>query len=187
MAPKRTGPNGTMSWTAEILNPGTGEDFVLGLKEAAVEIGGALQRRPYAVFFAGQYPRTYDGLAAALSLDMCVVDPAWISKKLIELLEYQEPKGELWAGVPGMERTGSYPSTVAYIARLILHRYVLLGVLDTDGNPTVPMGAYVPTPPPESPASRRDGRICGSCGARAVVRADGCDRCTECGEIGNCG
>ena len=187
MAPKRTGPNGTMSWTAEILNPGTGEDFVLGLKEAAVETGDALQRRPYAVFFAGQYPRTYDGLAAALSLDMCVVDPAWISKKLIELLGYQEPKGALWAGVPGRERTGSYPSTIAYIARLILHRYALLGVLDTDGNPTVPMGAYVPTPPPESPASRRDGRICGNCGARAVVRADGCDRCTECGETGNCG
>ena len=187
MAPKRTGPNGTMSWTAEVLNPGTGEDFVLGLKEATVEIGGALQRRPYAVFFAGDYPRTYDGLAASLSLDMCVVDPAWISKKLIEIEGYQEPKGDLWAPIPGTERSGSYPSTIAYVARLILHRYTVLGVLDTEGNPTTPMGAYVAAPTPESAAQRRAGRICESCGARAVVRADGCDRCTECGEIGNCG
>ena len=133
MAPKRTGPNGTMSWTAEVLNPGTGEDFVLGLKEATVEIGGALQRRPYAVFFAGDYPRTYDGLAASLSLDMCVVDPAWISKKLIEIEGYQEPKGDLWAPIPGTERSGSYPSTIAYVARLILHRYTVLGVLDAEG------------------------------------------------------
>ena len=187
MAPTRTGPNGTLSWTAEILNPGTGEDFVLGLKEAAVEIGGALQRRPYALFFAGEYPRTYDGLAAALSLDMCVVDPAWVSKKLIELREYQEPKGELWAPVPGMDRSGSYPSTIAYVARLILHRYALLGVLDREGNPVAPMGAYVATPPPEGAEPGRAGRICENCGASAVVRADGCDRCTECGEIGNCG
>lgn len=187
MAPQRTGPDGTMSWTAEILNPGTGEDFVLGLKEATVEIGDAVHRRPYAVFFAGQYPRTYDGLAAALSLDMCVVDPAWIAKKLIELGSYPEPKGDLWAPVPGMDRQATFPSTVAYIARLILHRYTVLGVLDSEGNPIDPMGAYVPLPPPESAEPRRAGRVCERCGARAVVKADGCDRCTECGEIGNCG
>ena len=187
MSPQRTGPDGTMSWTVEVLNAGTGEDFVLGLKEAAVEIDGTRQRRPYAVFLAGQYPRTYEGLAASLSLDMCVVDPAWISKKLIELLEYREPKGDLWARVPGTERSRSYPSTVAYVARLILHRYTRLGVLDPDGNPLVPMGACVPEWPPDAPAPARTGRVCEHCGSRAVVKADGCDRCTECGEIGHCG
>ena len=40
LSPRRTGPDGTLSWTAEVINPGTGEDFVLGLKEAVVEIGG---------------------------------------------------------------------------------------------------------------------------------------------------
>ena len=187
LAPRRTGPDGTLSWTAEVINPGTGDDFVLGLKEAAVEMGGAVHRRPYAVFFAGDYPRTYDGLAAALSLDMCVVDPAWIAKKLVELLGYQEPKGDLWAPVPGKDAQASYPSTIGYLARLILHRYTLLGVLDADGNPTGPMGACAPAPPPEFVNANRGGRTCENCGARAVVRADGCDRCTECGEVGNCG
>ncbi|QGZ64173.1 adenosylcobalamin-dependent ribonucleoside-diphosphate reductase [Paraburkholderia acidisoli] len=31
------------------------------------------------------------------------------------------------------------------------------------------------------------GRRCGSCGANAVIRKDGCDFCTACGEIGSCG
>lgn len=31
------------------------------------------------------------------------------------------------------------------------------------------------------------GRKCGSCGANAVIRKDGCDFCTACGEIGTCG
>ncbi len=31
------------------------------------------------------------------------------------------------------------------------------------------------------------GRKCGSCGANAVIRKDGCDFCTACGEIGVCG
>lgn len=31
------------------------------------------------------------------------------------------------------------------------------------------------------------GRKCGSCGANAVIRKDGCDFCTACGEIGSCG
>jgi ribonucleoside-diphosphate reductase alpha chain len=31
------------------------------------------------------------------------------------------------------------------------------------------------------------GRKCGSCGAKAVIRRDGCDFCTACGEIGSCG
>jgi ribonucleoside-diphosphate reductase alpha chain len=31
------------------------------------------------------------------------------------------------------------------------------------------------------------GRQCGTCGANAVIRKDGCDFCTACGEIGACG
>jgi ribonucleoside-diphosphate reductase alpha chain len=31
------------------------------------------------------------------------------------------------------------------------------------------------------------GRKCGSCGANAVIRRDGCDFCTACGETGSCG
>ena len=107
------------------------------------------------MFFAGDYPRTYDGLAAALSLDMCVVDPAWVAKKLIELGGYREPQADLWAPVPGRESHATYPSTVAYVARLILHRYTLLGVLDAQGNPTDPMGAYAPERPPQNTAVNR--------------------------------
>jgi len=40
------------------------------------------------------------------------------------------------AFVPGERRQQNYPSTVAYMARLIMHRYAMLGVLDENGYPT---------------------------------------------------
>ncbi|MDZ7749383.1 MAG: hypothetical protein U5K43_11695 [Halofilum sp. (in: g-proteobacteria)] len=38
MSPKepKTGASGTMSWTVDVLNPSTGDDFVLGLKELSL-------------------------------------------------------------------------------------------------------------------------------------------------------
>jgi len=35
--------------------------------------------------------------------------------------------------LPGVDRSALYPSTVAYIAALLLHRYKVLGILDDDG------------------------------------------------------
>jgi len=31
------------------------------------------------------------------------------------------------------------------------------------------------------------GKLCGECGAHAVIRKDGCDYCTNCGHLGSCG
>ena len=59
-----------------------------------------LQRRPYAMWLSGIYPKALDGLCKALSLDMRVIDPAWIAKKLRELQTYAEPKGDFFAPVP---------------------------------------------------------------------------------------
>jgi len=33
-----------------------------------------------------------------------------------------------------------YPSTVAYIAALLIHRHAMLGILDAEGYPVEPMG-----------------------------------------------
>ena len=52
--------------------------------------------RPCAVGFSGNYPRALDGLARLLSLDMRVIDPAWIGMKLRKLLNYAEPLGWVW-------------------------------------------------------------------------------------------
>jgi ribonucleoside-diphosphate reductase alpha chain len=51
--------------------------------------------------FSGNYPRALDGLARLLSLDMRVIDPAWIGMKLRKLLNYAEPLGHFMAFVPG--------------------------------------------------------------------------------------
>ncbi len=186
----RTGPDGTLSWTVDIVNPATGDDFTLGLKELSMKRGLQLQRLPYALWLSGDYPRALDGLCRSLSLDMRVIDPAWIGKKLRELLTYAEPKGDFFATVPGAARKQVYPSTVAYIATLMIHRYAQLDILDEAGYPRIPAGLiHDPQGDPEVPTivTARSQRRCEECGAAALMRVDGCDRCQVCGAIGACG
>ncbi|HTP26637.1 MAG TPA: hypothetical protein VMK12_13415, partial [Anaeromyxobacteraceae bacterium] len=133
----RTGTDGTLSWTVDVANPASGDEFVLGLKEIRLPDGTT---RPYSIWLSGHYPRALDGLTRILSLDMRVVDPAWIGMKLRKLLDYSEPLGDFMAFVPGERRQQNWPSTIAYLARLVIHRYAMLGVLDERGYPTREMG-----------------------------------------------
>ncbi|HET9700383.1 MAG TPA: ribonucleoside-diphosphate reductase, adenosylcobalamin-dependent, partial [Burkholderiales bacterium] len=122
-------------------------------------------------------------------------DPAWIGMKLRKLLNYSEPLGDFMARVPGSEKQQTWPSTVAYVARLIIHRYSMLGVLDDAGYPLAPMGVL------EIPESVKDmaeqsrtmmgklqpGKQCKECSNFTMIRKDGCDFCTSCGAVGACG
>lgn len=178
----KTGTDGTMSWTVDVLNPRTGDDFVLGLKEIALPDGIT---RPYSVWLSGEYPRALDGLCKILSLDMRVLDPAWIGMKLKKLLDFPEPLGDFMAFVPGSRRQQNFPSTVSYVARLILHRYAMLGMLDDEGTPKQQMGIL------ERPSQKTNqiiaGAKCPDCGNKTLIRRDGCDYCTACGYVGLCG
>jgi len=149
------------------------------------------QRRPYSVWMAGVYPRALDGLCKLLSLDMRVIDPAWIGMKLRKLLTYDEPLGDFMARVPGAERQENFPSTIAYIARLIIHRYAMLGVLDERGYPIREMGVLeIPDRDREPEISEFRpvaGKRCVECGNATVIKKDGCEFCTACGAIGACG
>lgn len=179
----KTGTDGTLSWTVDIYNPATGEDFVLGLKEITLPDGVT---RPYSVWLSGNYPRALDGLTRILSLDMRVMDPAWIGMKLRKLLDYPEPLGDFMAFIPGTKRQQNYPSTVAYIAQLMIHRYAMLGVLDEKGYPTREMG-ILESPRDDSEPQLMQGALCSECGNHTVIRKDGCDFCTACGAVGTCG
>lgn len=179
----KTGTDGTLSWTVDIANPATNEDFVLGLKEITLPDGVT---RPYSVWLSGNYPRALDGLTRILALDMRVMDPAWIGMKLRKLLSYPEPLGDFMAFVPGTKRQQNYPSTVAYMARLIIHRYAMLGVLDENGYPIREMG-ILEAPHKDSDPVVMQGALCTECGNHSVIRKDGCDFCTACGAVGTCG
>ena len=205
----RTGPSGTLAWAVDVHNAATGEAFTLTLKEVTLPTPeGGTVTRPCAVGFSGNYPRALDGLARVLSLDMRVVDPAWIGMKLRKLLNYAEPLGHFMAFVPGrapgQQRQQTWPSTVAYLARLIIHRYAMLGVLDEEGLPLQQMGVLdapraggVAGAPGtagsagsagSAPAVRpMAGRACPECGQAAMIHKDGCDFCTVCGYVGQCG
>lgn len=188
----KTGTEGTMSWTVDVLNSATGDDFVLGLKELTLPDG---QRRPYSIWLAGEYPRSLDGLCKLLSWDMRVADPAWIGAKLRQLLDYAEVRGDFWAKVPGEQRSELFPSTVAYVARLVIHRFAMLGILDEEGYPQQATGAMAQDDddvvPLKAVGAAENGQLAGArcteCGNYAVIRRDGCSYCTACGATGNCG
>jgi ribonucleoside-diphosphate reductase alpha chain len=196
-----TGPSGTLAWSVDVRNPATDEDFTLTLKEVLLPDGkGGAVTRPCALGFSGNYPRALDGLARILALDMRVHDPAWIGMKLRKLLSYAEPLGHFLAFVPGLpaakQRQQVWPSTVAYLARLIIHRYAMLGVLDETGYPLREMGVLqgpgggsVATAPlgDEISGPAIAGRRCPECGNSSLIHKDGCEFCTACGFIGACG
>jgi ribonucleoside-diphosphate reductase alpha chain len=199
----RTGTAGTLAWAVDVDNHATGESFTVTLKEVALPApdGGTINR-PCAIGFSGNYPRALDGLARLLSLDMRVMDPAWIGMKLRKLLNVGEPLGHFMAPVPGERRQQTWPSTVAYIARLVIHRYAMLGVLDEHGFPVQAMGILAA--PAAKPAAADGaaagsvlpapvnlatmaGKACPECGNHTLIHKDGCEFCTACGYVGQCG
>jgi len=182
----KAGPDGTLSWTVDVANHATGDDFVLFLKELIMPNG---QRRPYSMWLSGEYPRVMDGLCKALSLDMRVYDPAWIGMKLRKLLNYGEPNGEFMARIPGSNKSQTYPSTIAYLAQLMIHRYAMLGILTEEGYPIEAAGILAVPQAEQAKRAYRTlpGKKCPECGNKAMIRKDGCDFCTDCGYIGACG
>jgi len=186
-----TGPSGTLAWAVDVDNPATSEAFTVTLKEVNLAgPDGNMVTRPCAVGFSGNYPKAMDGLARLLSLDMRVIDPAWIGMKLRKLLNYAEPLGHFMAFVPGLpngeKRQQTWPSTVAYIARLIIHRYAMLGILNEEGYPLRDMGV-LDTPEAREAGKTMAGKTCPECGNPTVIHKDGCDFCTACGYVGQCG
>lgn len=187
-----TSADGTLAWSVDIHNPATDEAFTLTLKEIVLPDGqGGTVTRPCALGFSGNYPRAMDGLARILSLDMRVLDPAWIGMKLRKLLNYAEPLGHFMAFVPALDgsarRQRTWPSTVAYMARLVIHRYAMLGVLDEEGRPLRDMGILQAPHDQDRQPRTMPGARCPECGNPTLIHKDGCDFCTACGHIGTCG
>ena len=145
-------------------------------------------KRPFSVWLSGAYPLEFNGLTKSLSLDMRVIDPAWIGKKLRGLKDLPEAQGDFFARQPGSEKQAVQPSTLAYVARLLIHRYEMLGVLDAAGYPTAGSAMlWSDAPAPGAGPVQVSGRTCPECGHPTLIRRDGCDFCTSCGHVGACG
>ena len=116
---------------------------------------------------------------------MWVLDLTWIGTKLRKLLTYAEPGAEIRGRIPGGQSDSSWPSTIAWLAQLILHRYRMLELLDETGHPQANTQDL-----PSAPTHVNrlvPGKRCQECGNRSVVRRDGCEFCTACGHLGVCG
>lgn len=180
----KTGPNGAIGWHVDIHNPATGDDFLLHTKELVLPNG---QIRPYSVWLSGQYPRVLDGLMKVLSIDMRVSNPQWVAMKLRKLLNFGEVRGDFLAQVPGQAKQQNYPSTVAYVAEVLLGRMQTLGLLE--GAPLALSGAADETEQGLAPNRliAGGGKQCPDCHAMTLHKVAGCEVCTACGFTGSCG
>lgn len=170
----QTGPAGTGSWCVDIDN---GEDRLVVFTKTLQVMPSGVQR-PYSLWIAGDYPRTFDGLAKSLSLDMRVADPSWIARKLRQLHDYSEPRGEFWAKAAGTQRSRQFPSTIAYMAELLETRFRTLGLIEGEGGATaIPQGDVV---------AMHEGKRCPHCGG-PMAKRDGCEVCLDCMRTGTCG
>jgi ribonucleoside-diphosphate reductase alpha chain len=164
------------------VNPASGEDFVLGLKEITLPDGVT---RPYSVWLSGHYPRALDGLTRMLSLDMRVMDPAWIGMKLRKLLNYPSRWATSWPSSPA-------PQAAELALDRRLHRAPDHPPLRHARHPRRERLPDARNGHPRSPARRAaakvmQGSLCTECGNYTVIRKDGCDFCTACGAVGSCG
>jgi ribonucleoside-diphosphate reductase alpha chain len=94
------------------------------------------------------------------------------------------------ARTPGSDKAQIYPSTIAYLAQLMIHRYAMLGILTEQGYPVEHAGILaVPATELGHGSELRilPGKKCPECGNKALIRKDGCDFCTDCGHTGACG
>jgi len=164
----------------DIHNPHTDDDFAFFLAEYDID---GLGRWPLEIWLSGKYPKSWDGISMMLSKDMQVADPAWIARKLRAMVNVPEHGGGFMAKVPGEDRQKSWPSTLAYMAAVMLYRYAQIGLLTAEG---YPVGDA------ERVAQAVDGiihkgKVCPSCGNHTLVKRDGCEVCDECGHTGICG
>jgi ribonucleoside-diphosphate reductase alpha chain len=177
----KTGPNGALGWHVDINNPFTGDDFLLHTKEVVLPNG---QVRPYSVWLSGAYPKVLDGLMKVLSIDMRVSDPAWVATKLSKLTNFGEVRGDFFAQVPGDVRQQNYPSTVAYVATVLLARMQALGLIGPQAQLLKAEARSVTVEVSEVKAA---GRQCPGCKTMSLHKRDGCDVCDHCGFSGSCG
>jgi len=180
----KTGPEGAIGWHVDIHNPVTEDDFLLHTKELVLPDG---QIRPYSVWLSGQYPRVLDGLMKVLSIDMRISDAQWVAMKLRKLRSFGEVRGDFLAQVPGETRQQNYPSTVAYIAAVLLGRMQTLGLLD--GAPLASAISETGNTKAlaDNPLISGVGRQCPDCHAMALHKVNGCEVCSACGYTGSCG
>lgn len=164
----KAGPGGTLAFNAAIKNIAAGDDFEMYVKQGRLPNG---QVRPISVWFAGRYAKALDALAKSLSLDFQVADVRHAYRKLNQLLDVDEPRGDFLAQVPGSEKQRTYPSTVAYIADILLHHFRVLGLLDgVNLNTVVSITAA-------QPSEDAKGLLCNECNHYTARMEGGCLVC----------
>ena len=84
------------------------------------------------MWLSGNYPRALDG--PSHSVLMRVSGSGLTGREAAQADRlHLEPSATSWPSCQAPVAAQNWPSTVAYLVALIIHRYAMLGVLDEDG------------------------------------------------------
>jgi len=93
------------------------------------------------------------------------------------------------ARTPGSDKAQTWPSTIAYLAQLMIHRYAMLGILTEQGYRSRHAGILAVRRRAGGGAELKTlpGKKCPECGNKALIRRTAANFCTDCGYTGACG
>ena len=138
----------------------------------------------------GQNGESQQWITSSMRLLSLAARGGFLERALQDMRKVAWDRGPVRLGVKLREDGASVPlwhdSEVAAIA------YAIQNILEQRANRTtsLPVTSTVAGASPEqaSPGLQvMAGKKCPECGARAVIRKDGCEYCTQCGHIGSCG
>lgn len=178
---KSRGQGGLASYD-DVYNPSTGDDFPVFIKEAWLESEG--RTVPISVWFGTEKaPADSDAILKILSLAMRHRDPKWPSLFLRTLRKHVEFGREYGFAAVGDRKPSFYGSTWAYVADIIINRYVQLGILDEHGYPLQQRSLFIVEEPvaiTKQAGVLPKGLSCPSCSSTNTSMAGGCLTCMSC-------
>lgn len=179
---KSRGQGGLASYD-DVFNSSTGDDFPIFIKEAWLESEG--RTVPISVWFGTEKaPAESDAILKILSLAMRHRDPKWPSLFLRTLRKHVEFGKEYGFASVGDRKPVYYGSTWAYVADIIINRYVQLGILNENGYPLQQRSLFIVEEPvvfTKQDDTAPKGLPCPSCSSTQTSMAGGCLSCLQCG------
>jgi ribonucleoside-diphosphate reductase alpha chain len=131
----------------------------------------------------GQSGESQQWITASMRLLSLAARGGFLERALADMRKVAWDRGPVRLGTYARADGGTVPlwhdSEVAAIA------YAIQNIIARRNGEPVPVLATPATPGPDAPTTA--GAKCPECGARAMIRKDGCDFCTQCGHLGACG
>jgi ribonucleoside-diphosphate reductase alpha chain len=153
--------------------------------------GEATQDRAIEFFMpVGQNGESQQWITSSMRLLSLAARGGFLERALQDMRKVAWDRGPVRLGTRVREDGATIPlwhdSEVAAMA------YAIQNILEQRAQRAITGTSAITATPNKASSESSDlpvmaGKKCPECGARAVIRKDGCDYCTQCGHVGSCG